>query len=61
MRTVQQVMGHESLQMLMRYLKLANSDTLATRRTNNPADRHHAQRRAGVRRLPMRSRSWRIE
>lgn len=55
-RTLQKPMGHASVQMLMRYLKLANDKALETHRVNSPADRHHQQKALTGRRLPMRYR-----
>ncbi len=53
-RTLQRLMGHASIQILTRYLNLANADTIQTHQNNSPADRFYAQRQAGVRRLPVR-------
>lgn len=55
-RTLQKLMGHASVQILMRYLNLANDDALEAHRVNSPADRHHQQRALAGRRLPMRRR-----
>lgn len=50
-RTLQKLMGHASVQILMRYLNLANDEAIAAHRVNSPADRHYAQRHVGARRL----------
>ncbi len=54
-RTLQKLMGHASVQILLRYLNLANDEAIETHRVNSPADRHYAQKQAGARRLPMRN------
>jgi integrase/recombinase XerD len=54
-RTLQQLMGHASVQILMRYLTLASDEAIETHRVNSPADKHYALKQAGVRRLPMRT------
>ncbi len=53
-RTLQKLMGHASIQILMRYLNLANDEALAVHRLNSPADKHYNQRlaAAGGRRIP---------
>jgi site-specific recombinase XerD len=54
-RTLRQLMGHASVQILMRYLTLANDEAMETHRVNSPADKHYALTQAGARRLPMRT------
>lgn len=56
-RTLQQLMGHAGVQILLRYLNLANEEAIETHRVNSPADKHYALRQAGTRRMPMRRRS----
>jgi integrase/recombinase XerD len=51
-RTLQKLMGHASLQILTRYLKLASDEAIETHRVNSPADKHYAQRQQHLRRLP---------
>lgn len=58
-RTLQKLMGHASVQILLRYLNLANDEALQTHRVNSPADKHHQQRALTGRRLPMRHRQQR--
>lgn len=53
-RTLQKLMGHASVQILMRYLNLANDEAIETHRVNSPADKHYSRRLAAGRRLPMR-------
>lgn len=55
-RTLQKLMGHASIQILMRYLNLANGEALTAHRVNSPADKHYAQKLAaeGGRRIPVR-------
>jgi integrase/recombinase XerD len=53
-RTLQKLMGHASVQILLRYLNLANQEAIETHRVNSPADRHYAQKQVGTRRLAMR-------
>lgn len=57
-RTLQKLMGHASVQILMRYLNLANDEAIEIHRVNSPADKHHAQKLAapGGRRPPMKKR-----
>ncbi len=57
-RMLQKLMGHTSVQILLRYLNLANNEAIEAHRINSPADRHHAQRQDNMHRLPMRQRSW---
>jgi site-specific recombinase XerD len=52
-RTLQKLMGHSTVQMLMRYLNLADSEAIAVHKVNSPADRHHHTKQAGSRRLAM--------
>ncbi len=56
-RTLQKLMGHASVQILLRYLNLANEEAIATNRVNSPADKHYALRQTGARRMPMRQRA----
>lgn len=53
-RTLQKLMGHASVQILTRYLNLANADAVATHQNNSPADRFYAHRTGNVKRLPVR-------
>jgi integrase/recombinase XerD len=55
-RTLQKLMGHASVQILLRYLNLANQEAIETHRVNSPADRHYALKQVGTRRLAMRLR-----
>jgi integrase/recombinase XerD len=55
-RTLQKLMGHASVQILVRYLNLANDEALEAHRVNSPADRHYQQKLRSGRRLPMRYR-----
>ena len=52
-RTLQKLMGHSTVQMLMRYLNLADSEAIAVHKVNSPADRYHHTKQAGTRRLAM--------
>jgi integrase/recombinase XerD len=56
-RTLQKLMGHASIQILMRYLNLANDEAVEAHRVNSPADKHYATKQATARRFPMRRRS----
>ncbi len=56
-RTLQKLMGHASMQILMRYLNLANDEAIEVHRVNSPADKHHARKVVGGRRPPMRRQS----
>ena len=58
-RTLQKLMGHASVQILMRYLNLANDEAIEAHRVNSPADRHHAQKGIRVKRFPLRQRGAR--
>ncbi len=53
-RTLQKLMGHASVRILLRYLNLANEEAIETHRVNSPADKHFALRQAGARRMPRR-------
>jgi site-specific recombinase XerD len=53
-RTLQTLMGHASVQILLRYLNLANEEAIETHRVNSPADKHHALRQAKTRHMPRR-------
>ncbi len=55
-RTSQKPMGHASMQILLRYLNLANQEAIETHRANSPADRNFAQKQVGTRRHAMRLR-----
>lgn len=55
-RTLQKLMGHASVQILLRYLNLANEEVIEMHRVNSPADRHYAQKQMGTRRMAMRLR-----
>jgi integrase/recombinase XerD len=59
-RTLQKLMGHASVQILMPYVNLANDEALEAHRVNSPADRHHQQKALNGRRLPMRHRQHRV-
>ena len=53
-RTLQKLMGHASVQILMRYLNLANNEAIEVHQVNSPADRHHAQKVVRGRRPPLK-------
>jgi integrase/recombinase XerD len=55
-RTLQKLMGHASIQILMRYLNLGDDEAIEAHRVNSPADKHHAMKQATARRSPMRQR-----
>jgi len=55
-RTLQKLMGHASIQILTRYLNLANVDAIHAHQSNSPADRFYAQTHVGARRPPIRRR-----
>ena len=51
------LVAHFSADAVKRYLNLANQEAIETHRVNSPADKHHALRQAGTRRMPLRQRS----
>lgn len=53
-RTLQRLMGHASIHILMRYLNLASEDAILAHQNNSPADRFYAQMQSRERRLPIR-------
>jgi integrase/recombinase XerD len=59
-RTLRKLMGHASVQILMRYPNIANDEALEVHRVNSPADKHYAAKQATARRAPMRRRSFSI-
>lgn len=56
-RTLQKLMGHASIQILLRYLNLGDDEAIEAHRVNSPADKYHAIKQATTRRSPMRQRS----
>jgi integrase/recombinase XerD len=56
-RTLQKLMGHASVQILLRHLNLASEEAIETHRVNSLADKHYALRQVGARRLPMRQKA----
>jgi integrase/recombinase XerD len=56
-RTLQKLVGHASVQILTRYLNLANADAIQAHQSNSPADRFHATQLGTMRRLPIKRRS----
>lgn len=55
-RTLQKLMGHASVQILTRYLNLANADAIAAHQSNSPADRFYARQQGTARRMPIKRR-----
>ncbi len=53
-RTLQKLMGHASVQILTRYLNLANADAIQAHQSNSPADRFYAAQSVAARRLPVK-------
>ncbi len=56
-RTLQKLMGHASIQILTRYLNLANADAIQAHQSNSPADRFYATQVGTMRRLPIKRRA----
>jgi len=60
LRTLQRLMGHSDIRIPSRYLNLASDDVIRAHHSNSPADRFHAQKLVGARRLPIRRRTDRL-